>query len=294
MRVLVTGANGQVGSELILEGEKLGLDMLATGRNELDITRQNAVNRYFQDKQPDIVINAAAYTAVDKAESEPEQASAINSDGAANLARACAERNIPLLHISTDYVFDGKKQGAYTETDTPNPQCIYGKSKLEGERATEAICNQYIILRVSWVFGAYGNNFVKTMLRLGKERDVLKIVSDQYGGPTWAGDIASTLLQIAKRWGDGENIPWGIYHYSGQPATSWRNFAKAIFKEAEKANIIGAQPKVVPITTAEYPTPAPRPLNSILNCRKIEQLLSINQPDWRTGLRQVLKELSTK
>ena len=164
MKVLVTGARGQVGSELILEGEKLGLEMLATGRAELDITRQNAVSSFIQAQKPDIVINAAAYTAVDKAESEPELAYAINRDGAANLAGACADNNIPILHISTDYVFDGSKDGAYNETDAPNPQGIYGKSKLEGERVIETILKNYIILRTSWVFGANGNNFVKTML----------------------------------------------------------------------------------------------------------------------------------
>ena len=193
MRVLVTGAKGQVGSELILEGEKRGIQMLATDRAELDITQQDAVNNFIQTQKPDILINAAAYTAVDKAESEPKLAYALNRDGAANLAQACADNNIPLMHISTDYVFDGKKEGAYTETDTPNPQCVYGKSKLEGDQAIESILEQYLILRVSWVFGANGNNFVKTMLRLGKERDIIKVVADQRGGPTWAGDIAATL-----------------------------------------------------------------------------------------------------
>ncbi len=208
--------------------------MMATGRAELNITQQEAVNSFVQTQKPDIVINAAAYTAVDQAESEPELAYAINHDGAANLAQACADNNIPLMHLSTDYVFDGEKVGAYTETDTPNPQGIYGKSKLEGDRAVESILEQYIILRTSWVFGAKGNNFVKTMLRLGKERDILKVVADQHGGPTWAGDIAITLLQLVKRWDDGDTNPWGTYHYSGQPVTTWQGFAEAIFEQAEK------------------------------------------------------------
>lgn len=289
MRVLITGARGQVGSELVQEGEKRGLDILAAGRNELDITDQDGVNDYFRNHQPDVVINAAAYTAVDKAESEPELAFAINSTGAANLARACASYSIPLLHISTDYVFDGEKQAAYAETDEPNPQCIYGRSKLEGEQEIESVLEEYIILRVSWVFGANGNNFVKTMLRLGKQRDHLKIVADQQGGPTWAGAIADTLLNIVSRWREGEAIPWGIYHYGGSPAITWHGFAEIIFTEAEKLELIGERPGIEPITTAEYPTPARRPLNSTLDCGKILQQGTISQPDWLPGLRQMLE-----
>ena len=292
MKILVTGANGQVGSELILAAEKRGLQMLAAGRAELDITQQEAVNKYIQTQKPAILINAAAYTAVDKAESEPELAYAINRDGAANLAQACADNNIPLMHISTDYVFDGNKQGAYTETDTPNPQCIYGKSKLEGERAIESILQQYLILRVSWVFGANGNNFVKTMLRLGKERDVIKVVADQHGGPTWAGAIASALLSLVKRWADGETIPWGTYHYSGRPATTWHGFAEAIFKQAKELGIIDKRPTINPITTSEYPTLAQRPINSLLDCRKLEQQMNIRQPDWHGGLKYALESQS--
>ncbi|MES9906216.1 MAG: dTDP-4-dehydrorhamnose reductase [Sedimenticola sp.] len=288
MRVLVTGARGQVGTELIQQGEDLELQMLAAGHAELDITQQDAVNGFIQVQQPDIVINAAAYTAVDQAESEPELAYAINRDGAAYLAQACADNNIPLLHLSTDYLFDGSKEGTYSETDSPNPQGVYGKSKLEGDRAIDSILKQYLILRVSWVFGANGNNFVKTMLRLGKERDVLRVVADQQGGPTWAGAIATTLLNLVKRWGDGEAIPWGTYHYSGQPATTWQGFAEAIFEQAEKLGMIDKQPKVEPITTAEYPTPAQRPLNSVFDCHKIARKLGIPQPDWRTGLNNVL------
>jgi len=262
VKVLVTGAKGQVGSELVLEGEKLGLQILASGRGELDITQQQAVNDLIQTQKPDIVINAAAYTAVDQAESEPELAYAINRDGPANLAQACENNNIPLLHISTDYVFNGNKDGAYTETDTPD--------------------------RTSWVFGANGNNFVKTMLRLGKAKDMIKVVADQYGGPTWAGDIATSLLHIVKRWENSEAIPWGTYHYSGHPATTWHGFAEAIFQQAEELKMIDKRPRVEPITTAEYPTPAERPLNSILDCGKLAQQLGIGPSDWQPGLEQVL------
>lgn len=289
MRVLVTGAKGQVGSELIQQGGELGLQMLAAGHDELDITRQNRVNSFVQAHRPDIVINAAAYTAVDQAESEPGLAYAINRDGAAYLAQACAENNIPLLHISTDYIFDGLKEGAYSETDSPNPKGIYGKSKLEGDRAIESIMRQHLILRVSWVFGANGNNFVKTMMRLGNEQDVLRVVVDQHGGPTWAGAIASTLLNLVNRWGGGEAILWGTYHYSGQPTTTWQAFAEAIFEQAEKLGMIDRRPRVESITTAEYPTPAQRPLNSVFDCKKIALELGISQPDWRIGLNIVLK-----
>jgi dTDP-4-dehydrorhamnose reductase len=289
VKVLVTGARGQVGSEIVQEGIKRGMDILAAGRDELDITVEAKVSAYFQAEKPDIVINAAAYTAVDKAESEPDLAYAINRDATANLARACAELDIPLLHISTDYVFDGKKQGAYTEADIPNPQCVYGKSKLEGEQAIKSISAEHIILRVSWVFGANGNNFVKTMLRLGREKDLLKVVADQHGGPTWAGAIANTLLDIVKRWGDETPVPWGIYHYCGQPSTSWHGFAEAIFNEAVALGLISGRPEVEPITTAEYPTAAERPMNSVLDCRNLAKKLAISQPAWSAGLNNVLK-----
>ncbi len=289
MKLLVLGGTGQVGSELINEGEKQGLVVVAPARVELDICQQNAVNEFIQLESPDMVINAAAYTAVDKAESEPELAYAINCDAAANLARACAELKIPLLHLSTDYVFDGKKELAYTESDNPNPQSIYGKSKMEGERAIASILKQYLILRVSWVFGVNGNNFVKTMLHLATERDVLKIVSDQQGGPTPALAIAKTLINIARRWADGESIPWGTYHYSGQPVTTWRAFAEAIFQQAEKLGMLDRRPIVESITTEDYPTPAKRPRNSMLDCRNTAQQLNIKQPDWQDDLGLVLE-----
>jgi dTDP-4-dehydrorhamnose reductase len=289
MKILVTGAHGQVGSELVAQGEVLGLEMLVAGRSELDVSQQDKVEQYIQANNPDIVINAAAYTAVDRAESEPGIAYAINRDGVVYLSQVCADNKIPLLHISTDYVFDGLKNGSYLESDTPNPQGIYGQTKLEGDQAIETLLKEYIILRVSWVFGERGNNFVKTMLRLGKEKDVLSIVSDQRGGPTWAGDIASTLLSIAKRWNDGEMIPWGTYHFCGEPIVSWKDFADEIFKNACEYRIITKSLIVNAITTAEFPALAKRPLNSSLDCRRIKQRLGVEQPDWRTGLKVVLK-----
>ncbi|MBT4524396.1 MAG: dTDP-4-dehydrorhamnose reductase, partial [Phycisphaerae bacterium] len=249
MKILVTGANGQVGSELIRRGNTRGFQMLASDVSDLDISNQDAVNRYIENCKPDILINAAAYTAVDKAESEEELAYAINRDGAAYLAQACSKLDIPLFHISTDYVFDGTKDGAYVETDTPNPQSVYGKSKLEGDLVIESTIENHIILRVSWVFGACGNNFVKTMIRLGSKKEELKIVADQQGGPTWAGAIASTLLDIAKRYDEGNLIQWGTYHYSSQPTTTWLEFADTIFGQAADLGMMEKRPKIDPICT---------------------------------------------
>ncbi len=288
MKVLVTGAQGQVGSELIRQGSLLGIDIIASNRLQLDISRRESVYRFFDSQRPNIVINAAAYTSVDRAESEPELAFFLNRDGVVNLAQACAKNGIPLIHLSTDYVFDGSKEGAYLEIDTPNPKSVYGSSKLAGDLYIEAILQQFIILRVSWVFSSKGNNFVKTMLRLGSERDVLRIVSDQRGGPTWAGAIANTLLNLVKRWNDGEIISWGIYNYSGQPATTWLAFAETIFERSVGLGIIGSKPLIEPISSAEYLTPAKRPINSELNCHKIYQNLGIKQPDWRMGLESVI------
>jgi len=264
--------------------------MLASDVSDLDISNQDVVNAYIKNCKPDILINAAAYTAVDKAESEKELAHAINCDGAAYLAQACSKLDIPLFHISTDYVFDGTKDGAYVETDTPNPQSVYGKSKLEGDLAIESTIENHIILRVSWVFGARGNNFVKTMLRLGSEKEELKIVADQQGSPTWAGAIASTLLDIVKRYAQGNPIQWGTYHYSSQPITTWYEFADTIFGQAADLGMLENRPKIHRISTNEFPTAAVRPRNSVLDCSKIMKALRTPQPDWRIGLKEVLSE----
>ncbi len=290
MKVLVTGAQGQVGTELIKQGERQGLQMIAADRKVLDITQQQAVKAFITNQAPDVVINAAAYTAVDKAEEEQALAYAVNQDGPAYLAAECAQRKIPLLHISTDYIFDGAADLPYQEDDQPNPQGIYGKSKLEGENAVKERMEQHIILRVAWVFGATGHNFVRTMLRLGRERDELTVVADQQGGPTWAGDIASVLLAIVKRYQAANSIPWGTYHYTGEPATTWHGFASAIFESAVTAGLLDNAPRIKAITTEEYPTPARRPKNSLLDCRKIERELGITQPDWRIGLNNILNE----
>jgi dTDP-4-dehydrorhamnose reductase len=290
MKVLVTGANGQVGTELIQRGQKLGLEMTGLDQSELNIASREQVNNAIATDAPDIVINAAAYTLVDKAETEMELAYAVNRDGPAYLAEACAASNIPMLHISTDYVFDGEQESAYLETDNPNPNTIYGKSKLEGDNAVSNALPEHIVLRVAWVFSASGNNFVRTMLRLGSERGELSVVNDQHGCPTWARDIANTLLTMAQQYRDKETLPWGTYHYNSTPVANWYGFAETIFEQALKLGLIENTPLLHTINTAQYPTPAQRPANSALNCNKINQQFGIEVPDWRIGLSNVLSE----
>jgi dTDP-4-dehydrorhamnose reductase len=290
MKVLVTGANGQVGTELIQRGQKLGLEMTGLDQSELNIASREQVNNAIATDAPDIVINAAAYTLVDKAETEMELAYAVNRDGPAYLAEACAASNIPMLHISTDYVFDGEQESAYLETDNPNPNTIYGKSKLEGDNAVSNALPEHIILRVAWVFSASGNNFVRTMLRLGSERGELSVVNDQHGCPTWARDIANTLLTMAQQYRDKATLPWGTYHYNSTPVANWYGFAETIFEQALKLGLIENTPLLHTINTAQYPTPAQRPANSALNCNKINQQFGIEVPDWRMGLSNVLSE----
>jgi len=280
-----------VGSELERMGATKGHEILLTDHQHLDITDSKSVADYFQEHTPDICINAAAYTAVDKAEDEVELAFAVNRDGAANLARACQDNDVPLLHISTDYVFDGSQLLPYSELDQPNPASVYGQSKWEGDQLVMRVLEKHIIMRVAWVFAANGHNFVKTMLRLAKERDELGIVSDQRGGPTWAGDIAAALLKIVDQYASEESIDWGVYDYIGQPATSWFDFASAIFDKSVELGLLEKPPRLNAIATSDYPTPARRPMNSVLDCSKISDNFGIEQPDWRVGLEKVLQEL---
>jgi dTDP-4-dehydrorhamnose reductase len=288
MKVLVTGANGQVGHCLQQQLSESDWEFLALTRAELDISDAQAVENAVQEFQPDVIINAAAYTAVDKAEQEHELAFAINRDGPANLARAAKHLNAAILHISTDYVFAGDASSTYSEDAATAPQGIYGQSKLEGEQAVVAANEKHIILRTAWVFGEHGNNFVKTMIRLGSTRDTLGIVADQEGGPTYAGDIAKALLLIAKQYANGKNIAWGTYHYSGLPHISWFGFAQHIFAEVEQTKFFSKPiPQLNAITTADYPTPAKRPANSKLDCSKIEQAFGITPSDWQLALKNI-------
>ena len=288
MKILVTGANGQIGHCLQQQLGQKNWAFSAFTRAELDITDPQAVNQIVQRLRPDIIINAAAYTAVDKAEQEQALAYAVNRDGPANLARAANDVNAAIFHISTDYVFSGDATGAYTEDAPTNPQGVYGQSKLAGELAVTAVNDKHIILRTAWVFGEHGNNFVKTMIRLGKIKDVLNIVADQEGSPTYADDLAKVLLVVAQHYSEGKPTPWGTYHYSGQPYVSWYGFAREIFTEVEQAGLyVKPVPQLNAITTAEYPTPAKRPANSKLDCKKIEQAFGVAPSDWRSALKNI-------
>lgn len=285
MKILVTGCNGQVGRSLTrLLAQRDAMVVIAADRDTLDITDNSAVAAFILANAPDIIINAAAYTAVDKAEDEVELAFAINSDGPKLIALAAQQIGATLLHISTDYVFAGDKQGLYQESDSPAPQSVYGESKLAGERAVMQSCDKHIIMRTAWVFSEHGNNFVKTMLRLAKTHDSLSIVGDQFGGPTYAGDIASALLTIVDAVAAQEPIEYGVYHYSGLPHVSWYEFADAIFDIAVNESLISNKPKLTPIPTQEYPTPAKRPANSMLDTAKITQHFGIEASDWKQVL----------
>ncbi len=286
-KVLVTGAKGQVGSEIV-KAVPAGFTVIGLGSNELDITNQQQVTALIAQYKPDLIINAAAYTAVDKAESDSDNAYAVNQQAVAWLAQAAKQADIPLFHISTDYVFDGESTTPYKETDPVNPQSVYGMSKLAGEQVLAATHNKHIILRTSWVFGAEGNNFVKTMLRLGKERDELSVVADQHGCPTSASSIAKALWQLAEKYKTERTLPWGIYHFSNSPACTWYEFACEIFEQAVKAGGLERKPVVQPITTAEYPTPAKRPAWSVLDCGKIEEVLNTKDPVWKLEITKLL------
>lgn len=286
-KVLVSGAKGQVGSEIV-KAVPAGFTVIGLGSNELDITNQQQVTAVIAQYKPDLIINAAAYTAVDKAESDSDNAYAVNQQAVAWLAQAAKQADIPFFHISTDYVFDGESTTPYKETDPVNPQSVYGMSKLAGEQVLAATHNKHIILRTSWVFGAEGNNFVKTMLRLGKERDELSVVADQHGCPTSARSIAKVLWQLAEKYKTERTLPWGIYHFSNSPACTWYEFACEIFEQAVKAGGLKRKPVVQPITTAEYPTPAKRPAWSVLDCCKIEDLITNATDSWKKELNSLI------
>ncbi|MFM2641225.1 dTDP-4-dehydrorhamnose reductase [Vibrio chagasii] len=288
MRVLITGCNGQVGSCLTKQlAHGNNTEVLALDREHLDITNQDAVNTVITEFQPSVIINAAAHTAVDKAEEEVDLSYAINRDGPKYLAQAAQSVDAAILHISTDYVFEGNKVGEYAETDTTNPQGVYGKSKLAGEIAIAEECDKHIILRTAWVFGEHGNNFVKTMLRLGATRDALSIVGDQFGGPTYAGDIAKALIQIAKCITQDDTVEYGVYHFSGLPHVSWYEFADAIFDVAVQQKVLVNKPALTSITTDQYPTPAKRPSNSRLSNEKIMTNFFIEASDWKVALNNI-------
>ncbi|PKG75876.1 dTDP-4-dehydrorhamnose reductase [Shewanella sp. GutCb] len=292
MRVLITGSHGQVGNCL---NERLSNNqnttVLAVDRDDLDITDQDAVKATVAEFRPNIIINAAAHTAVDKAEVEVELSYAINRDGPRYLAQAAQDAGAAILHISTDYVFEGNKVGDYVESDNTNPQGVYGESKLAGEVAVAEACDKHVILRTAWVFAENGNNFVKTMLRLSETREALSVVGDQFGGPTYAGDIANALIKIAKQITEGNAIEYGVYHFSGLPHVSWFEFAESIFDTAAKQGLINKKPTLTSIMTEQYPTPAKRPSNSRLGTEKINKAFSIEASDWQLAITRMKEYL---
>lgn len=290
---LVTGADGQVGSALAAENGLHGIAVTALPRRLLDISDPDSIARAIAAHKPDIVINAAAYTAVDKAESEPEAADLVNATGPALLGAACRSAGIPLFHISTDYVFDGGAGRPWREDDPVNPLGAYARSKAAGEARLREETDRHLVLRTAWVFSAHGVNFVKTMLRLAAERDRLSVVDDQTGCPTSANDVARALLQMAASCMDmaqaGNEPPWGTYHFCNAGITSWCGFARAIMEGSARRG--GPSVPVAPIATAEYPTPAKRPANSALDCGKVKDVFGIVPRSWKESLGDVLDRL---
>lgn len=287
MRALIFGATGQVGRELMAAAARRGHSARGVARAEADLADADACGAIVARAEADVVINAAAYTAVDRAEAEPDLAHAVNAEAPGAMARVCAGRALPFLHVSTDYVFDGGASRPWREDDPTGPLGVYGATKLAGERAVTDAGGAAAILRTAWVFSAHGGNFVKTMLRVGRGRDEMQVVADQHGGPTAARDIASALWTIAEAWGAGEGRP-GTFHFAGHPATTWAGLAEAVFARSGWERT----PQVVPITTAEWPTPARRPANSVLDCGAISRAYGIAQPDWRPALDAVVRELA--
>jgi len=285
MKILVTGANGQLGKEIQLRSKQYDHQFVFTDVDTLDITDLPLLTDYCLAEQFRFIINCAGYTAVDKAEEEQDKAFLINKEGTFNLVEAAATLNIPIIHISTDYVFDGKNYKPYSEEDPVYPISVYGKSKAEGERFVFEYAKG-IIIRTSWLYSQWGNNFVKTMLRLSEQKEEIGVVYDQIGSPTWAGSLAQAILDIVDNTAQRKKklVP-GIYHYTDEGVASWYDFAKAIFEIANKSIKVNA------IETSEYPTAAARPFYSVLNKKKIKQVYGVQIPYWRDSLKKVIEEL---
>lgn len=294
MKPLITGAEGQLGRELVRQAAARGWQAVTMGRADLDITMAADVEKRLCAVVPDVVINAAAYAQVDRAESDEKAAFAVNAQGPAHLARACRLVDRPLIHVSTDYVFDGGKRTAYLETDPIAPLGVYGRSKAAGEAAVTAGLHRHIIVRTAWLYGVDGTNFVKTMLEAGRRHATLRVVADQWGCPTSAADLASALLDIAVALKEGSvPDPWGIYHFCGRGRTTWHGFAEKIFELAGQRMEL-AVTQVAPITTDQWPTPTKRPAWSVLDCGKIARCFGIVPRPWELGLKEVLERLLGK
>jgi dTDP-4-dehydrorhamnose reductase len=294
MRIFVTGQHGQL-ARCLAEANMLHKHELVFGaRPSFDMSQASSIADAISSARPDLVVNAAAYTAVDKAESEPDVAFAINRDGARIVAETAGHLGVPVIHVSTDYVFDGKSQNAYVESDVTGPTGVYGQSKLEGELAVQSATERHVILRTAWVYSVYGANFVNTMLRAGQARPELRVVDDQIGNPTSAHDLAKAIFGIADSLREG-NAHFGLFHAAGRGDVTWYGFAAAIFEVAQESGMIA--PQLTAIPTSEYPTPAKRPANSRLNCTKLEKQYGIVLPEWRASIgecvRVLLQEMKT-
>lgn len=277
MKILVTGAEGQLGSEIRELSSNTNYSFEFIDRSELDLTKLESIIPFLESSSPDFIINCAAYTAVDKAEDDPELSGLINAKAPAAIASYCKKNSKRLIHISTDYVFDGDFSRPINEEEQPNPQSVYGKTKLEGEKVVGKILDNAYIVRTAWVYSSYGNNFVKTMLRLGKEKDEINVVSDQIGSPTYARDLAEAILNIIEGINNGNDMP-GVYHYSNEGVCSWYDFAAEIMKQA------GLSCKVKPIPTSEFPTKAKRPAYSVLDKSKLNNQFNLKVKNWKKSL----------
>ncbi len=291
MKIFVAGASGQVARSLSECGASSQHEIVCLGRPDLDITNEDSVARAIGDSGFDLVINAAAYTGVDAAETDEDAAMAANADGATYLAEAAERASIPIFHLSTDYVFDGTLNRPYEEEVIVNPLGIYGKSKLAGETGVNSASNQYLILRTAWVYSPFGKNFVKTMLRLAEGRDEVSVVADQIGCPTYALDIAEALLKLADavESREGRDTPWGIYNLTSPDSGSWADVAEEVFMASSELG--GPSASVRRITSAEYPTPVTRPANSRLDANKLQQTFNIRLPNWRQSVKACVKRL---
>lgn len=289
MKVLVFGSNGQLGFEVMKKLEAESMVPLGFDLPLLDITDNDSVLSVIELNKPDCVVNASAYTLVDKAETEREVAFKVNKDGPCFIAKACSMARIPLIHVSTDYIFDGQKNEPYRVDDIPAPLGVYGLSKEAGEQEVRKNINEHIIIRTSWLYGGHGHNFVKTIMRLAEEKDVISVVNDQYGSPTYAGDLAEAIIAIIKTIRTCKTRIWGTYHYTGQGVTTWYDFAREIVELVRREKKLAVR-EVKPIPSSEYPTPVKRPMYSVLDCSLIEERFNIRTKPWRESLELMLME----
>jgi dTDP-4-dehydrorhamnose reductase len=285
--IWLVGNRGMLGTEVQLRLQTAGLEHAATDM-EVDITDRRAISTVARDLDLSWIVNCSAYTAVDRAEDEPDQAMRINGDGVRNLALLARDKGARLLHISTDYVFDGRKEDAYREEDVPNPLGSYGRSKLEGENHIREIIDSHVILRTAWLYGTSGGNFVRTMLRLFQERDEVKVVKDQWGSPTLAGDLADAILRIVTR----ETPQYGTFHFTNEGRTNWFEFASMILELAKRYHLVQRTVSLLPIATAQYPTKATRPANSCLSKQKIKGAYQIPIRSWQEALESFMRDLA--